>query len=47
LVGYGVDMWKNTSLGAEWDFDNAYSTAKGGTGNNTNLLTLRAAVKFG
>jgi hypothetical protein len=46
MVGYGIDMWKNVNLGGEWDYDSAYSVAKGGTNNNTNLVSLRAAVKF-
>ncbi len=47
LVGYNVDMWKNTNLGLELDHDNDYSTSDGGTGNNSNLISFRAAVKFG
>lgn len=52
LAGYNIDMWKSanmgtTNLGVEWDHDNAYSIASGGTGNVTNLVSLRAAVKFG
>jgi len=47
LVGYGVDMWKYTNFGVEWDHDMAYSVANGGTNNNTNLVSLRAGVKFG
>lgn len=47
LIGYGADILKNTSVAVEWDHDNAYSVGNGGSGNNTNLVTLRAAVKFG
>jgi hypothetical protein len=47
LVGYGIDMWKYTNFGVEWDHDMAYSVANGGTNNNTNLVSLRAGVKFG
>lgn len=48
LVGYGVDLFgKNTNVGVEWDHDNAYSSGNGGTGNNTDLVSLRAGVKFG
>ena len=47
LVGYGVDVVKDTSLSAEWDHDRAFSTTNGGSGNTTNLVSLRAAVKFG
>jgi len=46
-VGYNVDVLKNTNLGIQWDHDIAYSTAKGGTGSNSNLVSLRAAVQFG
>jgi hypothetical protein len=48
LVGYGIDlMGKNTNLGVEWDHDNAYSVADGGTNKNTNLVSIRTSVKFG
>lgn len=47
LAGLGVEMWKNTNFGIEWDHDMAYSTGNGGRGNNTNLVTIRSAVKFG
>lgn len=47
LAGYGIEMWKNTDFGVEWDHDMAYNTSNGGSGNNTNLVSLRAAVKFG
>lgn len=47
LVGYGIDVWKNTSFIVEWDHDRAFDTSDGGTGNNTNLVSLRGSVKFG
>jgi hypothetical protein len=47
LVGYNVDMWKNTNLGLEFDHDQAYSSGNGGTGNNSNTIGARASVKFG
>lgn len=47
LAGYNVDVWKNTNFGIEWDQDRSYSTSDGGNGNNTTLVSLRAAVKFG
>lgn len=47
LAGYDVDMWKSTDLGIEWDHDMAYNLSQGGTGKNTNLVSLRAGVKFG
>ncbi|HVY53088.1 MAG TPA: LbtU family siderophore porin [Gammaproteobacteria bacterium] len=47
-VGYGIDVVKNTSLSAQWDHDVAYSVAQGGPGSgNSNLISVRAAVKFG
>ena len=47
LVGYGIDMWKNTHFGLEWDHDMAYNASNGGSGNNTNLVSVRSSVKFG
>lgn len=47
LVGASMDIWKYTTLGAEWDHDNAYNVASGGLGRSTNLVSLRAGVKFG
>jgi hypothetical protein len=47
LVGYGIDIVKDTNLAAEWDHDTAFSTGNGGSGNSTNLVSLRASVKFG
>ena len=46
-VGYNVDFWKNTNFGLEYDHDTDYSVARGGKGQNANLLSFRAAVKFG
>ena len=46
LAGYDVDMWRNTTLGAEWDHDTDYSVSHGGHGHTGNLVSLRAAVKF-
>ncbi len=47
-VGYNVDAYRNTTLGAEFDHDISYSVAQGGAAaGNTNLISLRAAVKFG
>ncbi len=46
LAGYNVDVWKSTMLGIEWDHDNAYSASDGGSGNTTNLVSLRAGVNF-
>ena len=47
LVGWGIDAWKNTSFGVEWDHEYAYSKSNGGSGNTTNLVSLRSSVKFG
>ncbi len=48
LVGYAINVFgKNTSLGIEWDHDNAYEVEDGGSGNNTNLVSLRSSVAFG
>lgn len=48
LLGVGADVFgKNTNVGVEWDHDNAYSVGNGGTGNNTNLVSIRSSVKFG
>lgn len=47
VVGYNVDMWKNTNLGLELDHDTDYNASHGGTGNSSNLINFRAAVKFG
>ncbi|EKD53911.1 MAG: hypothetical protein ACD_60C00142G0005 [uncultured bacterium] len=47
LVGYNVDMWKNTNLGLEVAHDTDYSTSRGGTGDSSNTIGLRAGVKFG
>ncbi|HLB42442.1 MAG TPA: LbtU family siderophore porin [Gammaproteobacteria bacterium] len=51
LAGYNIDVWKSqnmgtTNLGLEWDHDNAFSRGSGGSGNVTNLISLRAAVAF-
>ncbi len=47
LAGYNVDVWKNTNLGLELAHDHDYSVGQGGTGNNSNTVAVRAAVKFG
>jgi len=47
-AGYGMDVWKNTNVTAEWDLDNPYSAVNGGRGlGNTSLFTIRGSVKFG
>lgn len=48
LVGYAVSiLGKNSNVGIEWDHDMAFSTGNGGTGNNTNLVSIRSSVEFG
>jgi hypothetical protein len=47
LAGYDVEVWKSTKLGVEWDRDIAYGTSRGGSGSNSNLVSLRAGVEFG
>ena len=47
LAGYGIEYWRNTNLGVEWDHDYAYAASKGGRGRTTDLVSMRAAVKFG
>lgn len=46
-VGWNADMWKNTNLGLEFAHDTDYSATDGGTGDSSNTVALRAAVKFG
>jgi len=47
LAGYGVDIVKDTLLAIEWDHDQMFNASNGGSGNVNNLVSLRAAVKFG
>jgi len=48
MLGYGVELFgKGTSVGIEWDHDNAYSNSNGGNNNNTNLVSVRSSVAFG
>lgn len=46
LAAYDIEIWKNTDLMAELDHDIGYNSRHGGTGRVTNLISLRAAVKF-
>jgi len=46
-AGWNADMWKNTNLGFEFGHDIDYSNRDGGTGDSSNTLAIRAAVKFG
>jgi len=47
IVGYNIDAWKNTNLGVQVGRDKDYSTSQGGTGNSSDTVGVRAAVKFG
>jgi len=47
LVGYGIEAYKNTNLGLEWDHDTDYSSKNGASGKTPNTLGARVAVKFG
>ncbi len=47
MAGYGVNVWKSTNLGVQFNHDMAYSATYGGTGTTANGLALRAAVQFG
>lgn len=46
VLGYNIDIWKNTNFAVEWDHDNGYSRGAGGNGKNSNLVTLRGSVRF-
>jgi hypothetical protein len=46
VAGYNIDLWPATQIGIEWDRDLAYSMANGGTGRNSHLVSLRAAVSM-
>jgi hypothetical protein len=47
VLGYGMDVMKNTNVGLELDHDIDYSVSNGGTGNSNNQVGLRVAVRFG
>lgn len=51
LLGYNIDVMNHVNIGGEWDHDIAYSTAQNAgtatSSGDTNLFSLRAAVKFG
>jgi len=46
LLGWDMKVWDAAHVGIEWDYDSAYSTGRGGSGDNTNLVSLRAGVQF-
>lgn len=47
LVGYGIDVLKNTNVGFELSHDQDYSEDDGGTGDGSFRGILRVGVKFG
>lgn len=47
ILGYGIDFWKNTNVGLQLTHNNDYSASDGGTGESSNEVGLRVAVKFG
>jgi len=46
-LGFGMEVYKNSNIGIEWDYDTDYSVSNGGRGGNYNLVSLRAGVQFG
>ena len=47
IVGYNIDMWKNTNLGLEYNHDTAYSSGNNAFNHSSNTVGARASVKFG
>jgi len=47
LVGLGIDWTKNVNLGLEFARDVDFSASRGHGGDQSNLLGVRAGVKFG
>ncbi len=47
ILGYDIDVVKNTTLGAELGRDQDYSNGNGGSGRTTGTIGARASVKFG
>lgn len=47
VLGWNANVWgDNTNVGIEWDRDSDYSSSKGGSGDNHNLVSLRLGAKF-
>ncbi len=46
-AGYGIDVLKNTNLTIEYSHDSDYDDDDGGTGEDSNRVAVRMAVKFG
>jgi hypothetical protein len=47
VVGYNMDLWKNTNVGVEYNHDTSYSSGNGAPNHNSNTFGARASVKFG
>lgn len=47
VAGYSIDVLKNTNVGLEYTWDHDYGDDEGGTGENSNRVLVRVAVKFG
>ena len=47
LLGVGTEMWKNTNVALQWNYDTDYGIGVGGTGKKSSLIDLRVGVKFG
>jgi hypothetical protein len=47
IVGYNVDMWKNTNVGLEYNHDTSYSSGNNAFNHSSNTVGARASVKFG
>ena len=46
LVAIGVELFENTGLTLEYFHDEDYSSSKGGTSENANVVTAQLAVEF-
>lgn len=47
VLGYGIDVVRNTNVNLEIDHDQDYNAKHGGTGETSNLFGARIGVKFG
>lgn len=45
-IALSSEIMKNTSLAAEWRYDDDYAVADGGTGKSANQFTFQLAVEF-
>ncbi|WP_240905566.1 LbtU family siderophore porin [Thiorhodococcus mannitoliphagus] len=46
LIGWSVEVYRQTSLSLEWAYDRDYDRAEGGTGETASTLTAQLAVEF-